>query len=94
MDQGLNVGVIGDFDPNRSSHVATNDSLTHAADHLGLKVNVEWLPTPSLVPVEARMQFDRYDALWASPGSPYQSTEGALLAIRQARLWGKPFIGT
>jgi CTP synthase (UTP-ammonia lyase) len=94
MVQDLNVGVIGDFDPNKLSHAPTNEALKHAADHLGLKVNIEWLPTPSLVPLAARMQFDRYDALWASPGSPYRSMEGALLAIRQARLWGKPFIGT
>jgi len=94
MEQELTVGVIGDFDAAKPSHVATNEALKHAADRLGLKVKVEWLPTRSLVPLEARMQFDRFDALWAAPGSPYRSDEGALLAIRQARLWGTPFIGT
>ena len=94
MDEKLAIGIIGDFDPSKASHPATNAALQHAADHLSLKVNVEWLPTPSLVSRDARGDLDRFDGLWASPGSPYRSDEGALLAIKQARLLDKPFLGT
>jgi CTP synthase (UTP-ammonia lyase) len=90
----LSIGIIGDFDPSKMSHVPTNEALKHAADQLGVRVNIEWLPTPSLVPLEARLKFDRYDAIWASSGSPYKSMEGALLGIKQARLYGLPLLAT
>jgi CTP synthase (UTP-ammonia lyase) len=94
MTQELAIGIIGDFDPAKPSHVATNDALKHAAARLDLNLALNWLPTPSLLPPEARLRLDRYDAVWASPGSPYQSDEGAILGIRQARLYGLPFLGT
>ncbi len=93
MEQ-LAIGIIGDYDPEKLSHPATDEALKHAADSLGLKVNVTWLPTPSLVARAALWDLDRFDGLWASPGGPYRSDEGALLAIKQARLFDKPFIGT
>ncbi|OGO36552.1 MAG: hypothetical protein A2147_07265 [Chloroflexi bacterium RBG_16_57_8] len=93
MKEELSIGIIGDFDPNKPSHIATNEALKHAADHLSLRAKVTWLPTPSLVPLQARMEFDRYDAIWAAPGDP-ESSEGAILGVKQARLWGKPFLGT
>jgi CTP synthase (UTP-ammonia lyase) len=94
MDQKLSIGIIGDFDPTKSSHIATNEALKHAADSLDLTLDIFWIPTPSLVPLEARMKFDQYDAILASPGSPYRSMEGAILGIKQARLYGLPFLGT
>ncbi len=94
MTQELSIGIIGDFDAGKPSHLATNGALKHAADSLGLTLKLTWLSTPSLVPQDARTDFDKYDAVWASPGSPYESMEGAILGIRQARLYGLPFLGT
>ena len=94
MGQQLSVGIIGDYDPAKISHPPTNEALKHAADSLGFEVTVTWLPTPSLVPLEARLKFDQYDAIWASSGSPYKSMEGAILGIKQARLYGLPFLAT
>jgi len=94
MAQELSIGIIGDFDPAKLSHVPTNEALKHAAESLDVRVNVTWLPTPSLVPLDARIGFDRFDAVWAAPGSPYRSMEGAILGIKQARLYGLPFLGT
>jgi CTP synthase (UTP-ammonia lyase) len=34
------------------------------------------------------------DSIWASPGSPYESFEGALAGIRLARERGYPFFAT
>jgi CTP synthase (UTP-ammonia lyase) len=89
----IRVGIIGDFDATKQSHMATNEALKHAADSLGLRLTTAWLPTPSLVPFEARARFDHYDAIWAAPGDP-KSSEGAVLGIKQARLYGLPFLGT
>lgn len=93
MKQTVKVGVIGDFDADRRSHSATNAAIHHAASALGILADVCWLPTGSLEEQPASA-LERYDALWCSPGSPYQSMEGALRAIRFARERDYPFIGT
>jgi CTP synthase (UTP-ammonia lyase) len=93
MGRQLTVGIIGDFDSTRQSHIATNEALKHAADSLRVELSVSWLPTPSLIQLEARLEFERYDAIWAAPGDP-QSSGGSILGIKQARLYGLPFLGT
>lgn len=39
-------------------------------------------------------RLERFDAIWAVPGSPYASEEGVVAAIRTARELGIPFLGT
>jgi CTP synthase (UTP-ammonia lyase) len=93
----LRIGVIGDFDPANTTHLATNQALQHAGRALGLVVETEWIPTPSLESAQVNKLeaiLEPYDGLWCSPGSPYQSMEGALAGIRFARERGKPFVGT
>ncbi len=93
MKQTWKIGVIGDFNPKNRSHVATNEALIHAADREGMVIEVQWIPTPSLETAVAET-LRPYDALWCSPGSPYQSMVGALNAIRFARERNVPFLGT
>jgi CTP synthase (UTP-ammonia lyase) len=90
----IRVGVIGEFDPSRVSHVATNEALGHAAAALGVTVRPAWLPTPALAEAAGEAMLRECDALWCSPGSPYASMDGALRAIRFARENGWPFVGT
>jgi CTP synthase (UTP-ammonia lyase) len=93
MPKKILVGVIGDFRPTYETHTATNLAFKHSADHLGVVVNVEWLPTPSFDRnVEERME--RFDAFLCAPGSPYESSEGALNGIRFVRENDRPFLGT
>jgi CTP synthase (UTP-ammonia lyase) len=94
MGQTVNIGIIGDFDPNRSAHPATNDALHHAANHLSVRVNITWLPTLSILTKKGQQRLERFDGLWASAGSPYQSMDGALRGIRLARELNRPFFGT
>ena len=94
MNQHLQVGIIGDHDPQRPSHAATVDALQHAVQALGLPLEATWLATPTLDGAEGERLLARYDALWCAPGSPYASMEGALAAIRYARERDIPFIGT
>jgi CTP synthase (UTP-ammonia lyase) len=89
----LCVGVIGDYEPDRLSHAATNAALDHAAKTLSVTLDRVWLPTPSLEGAPEAI-LGRFDALWCSPGSPYKSMCGALNAIQYARERGVPFIGT
>jgi len=94
MNQPLKVGVIGDYDPNRPSHIQTNEALGHAAEVLSVSVHSFWLPTLSLAGGFIGTTLKHFDALWCAPGSPYKSMDGALQAIRFAREKGWPFIGT
>lgn len=87
------IGVIGDFDAARPTHVATNDAIARAARALGAAVDVTWVPTDAIASSGAA-SLEQFDGLWASPGSPYLSMEGMLDAIRFARERGKPFVAT
>jgi len=93
MQATLEVGVIGDFDPASVPHAATNAALGHAAAALGVTANVSWVPTPTLGE-RSETSLDVFDALWCSPGSPYNSMEGALEGIRFARERHRPFFAT
>jgi CTP synthase (UTP-ammonia lyase) len=90
----VRIGILGDFNPEFRSHHATNDALQHAAAKLSLKVESQWLATPSLLEPGARKVLESFDGLWASPGSPYKSADGMLKGIEFARTRDWPFLGT
>jgi len=92
MKQSIKTGIIGDFNPDYPSHIATNEAIIHAGDVLGISVETQWVPTKALEKQLAILA--QFDGLWCSPGSPYQSMEGALQAIRFAREHDYPFVGT
>jgi len=92
MKQVLKLSIVGDFNPDFPSHIATNEAVNHAGSALGISVEAQWLPTKALEKQSAILE--QFDALWCSPGSPYQSMDGALKAIRFARENDYPFIGT
>jgi CTP synthase (UTP-ammonia lyase) len=90
----VNIGIMGDFNPTRISQTATNNALDHAANDLHLKITVEWLPTETLLDTKSPEKLQKYSGLFAAPGSPYISMQGALKGIQFARESGKPFFGT
>jgi len=94
MSSCARIGILGDFNTEFKSHHAINASLEHAAGKLRIKVESEWLPTPSLAKPSAQEKLATFDGLWASPGSPYQSMEGMLRGIQFAREQNWPFLGT
>lgn len=94
MNEAVSIGMIGDYDPTRPAHQAVVAALGHAADYLAIKLDICWLPTESMLDSEHRKGLERYAGLWASPGSPYQSLDGALRGIQYAREMERPFLGT
>jgi len=94
VTSAVRIGILGDFNAEFPSHHATNASLQHAAKKLKLNVESEWLPTPSLTAADAEKKLESYDALWASPGSPYKSLDGMLRGIEFARKRDWPFLAT
>jgi CTP synthase (UTP-ammonia lyase) len=94
MHQEVKVGIIGDYDPRLRYHIATDESLGHAATVLSVSLTSSWIPTQSLANRSVGTTLKQFHALWCAPGSPYKSMDGALRAIQFAREEGWPFIGT
>ena len=94
MRHPVDIGVIGDFNPEFDSHVATNSALRHAAGPLNVAVRVSWIPTPDLDRGSAPARLSQFHGILCSPGSPYRSMGGALAGITFARERGRPFFGT
>jgi CTP synthase (UTP-ammonia lyase) len=83
------IGIIGDYNPDNPTHVATNEGIQHAAEVLGeCSFESSWLAT------DQPQEFNEYQGLLCSPGSPYKSLEGALHGIQYAREQKIPFLGT
>jgi CTP synthase (UTP-ammonia lyase) len=87
------VGLIGDYDPTVTAHIAIPRALALAADTLGTTAAYDWLPTPALA-AASPASLAPYAALWAVPATPYASMDGALAAIRHARQRSVPLLGT
>jgi CTP synthase (UTP-ammonia lyase) len=94
VSNAVRIGILGDFNPKFRSHPATTEALQHAAHKLDLKLESEWIPTPSLTTPGAEKILESFDGLWASPGSPYKSFDGMLKGIEFARRRDWPFLGT
>jgi CTP synthase (UTP-ammonia lyase) len=88
----IRVGLIGDYDPEVVAHRAIPIALGMASEIVGMPVEFDWLRTDALA--EGKVHAEQYDGLWCVPASPYASMEGALAAIKYARLSGTPFLGT
>jgi CTP synthase (UTP-ammonia lyase) len=94
VSDAVRIGILGDFNPAFRSHLATNQSLEHAARKLDWEVESQWIPTPSLTDKNAEKILEGFDGLWASPGSPYKSFDGMLKGIEFARRRDWPFLAT
>lgn len=87
----VSIALIGDYDPQVTAHQAIPVALGLVAEHTGLTVKFEWLPTDQ---IHADTALERFDGIWCVPASPYKSEDGALRAIRFAREQQRPFLGT
>jgi CTP synthase (UTP-ammonia lyase) len=83
------LAVIGDYDPAKATHQATNAALTHVAEPLP----VEWIATDE-IDADVEGQLGRFSGLFISPSSPYRDMDSALRVIRYARERGVPLFGT
>ena len=89
----VGIGVVGDHQPTNETHLATTASLHHAGEAAGLDLEVAWVPTPEVELGQGAL-LGSFDALVIAPGSPYESMDGALAAIRAARTADVPLLAT
>jgi CTP synthase (UTP-ammonia lyase) len=86
MSTSPRIAVVGDYSESKETHRATNAELTAAG------VDFAWLGTAAVG--DPSRSLGGFDGLFISPGSPYDSMDGALAAIRYARERGVPLVGT
>jgi CTP synthase (UTP-ammonia lyase) len=82
----VTIGIVGDYDPAYHLHAATDKAFA------SLGAEAVWVPTPAVRDDPSVLA--RYRGLLIPPGAPYQSMDGALMAIRYARENGVPLTGT
>jgi CTP synthase (UTP-ammonia lyase) len=94
MNRKVRIGIVADYKKENRYHIATNDSIAHAARSLNISAEPVWIDTDHLDGPDAEGRLTACDAIWCGTGSPFRSMEGALRAIRFAREQGWPFLGT
>ena len=94
MKRAVRIGIVADYDPKNKYHVATEESIAHAAAQLQVNADSVWLDTDTLDDFAAEARLAGCNGIWCGTSSPYRSMEGALRAIRFAREKGVPFVGT
>jgi CTP synthase (UTP-ammonia lyase) len=77
----LRIALIGDQRQAVKAHVAIPLALRLAGGSLHLTIAETWFSTPSLKD-DLENQLRGFHGIWCVPGSPYQSMDGALRAIR------------
>lgn len=89
----VRIAAIADYESGHPSRWSANGALAHAADALGVALEVEWFSTLTLEAGSVRPSLSRFDGIFA-PGGDYESEDGVSAAIRFAREAGWPFFGT
>lgn len=85
------IALVGDYDATVPAHQAIPRALALAEEALKAPIAFRWLPTEA---IDGDAVLAPFDAVWCVPASPYRSMEGALRAVRFARMRPRPFLGT
>ena len=85
------LALVGDRSDSVQAHSRIPAILTSLASGSAEPVEPYWLPTTA---IETADDVAGFDGIWVVPGSPYESMDGVLVAIRTAREKGLPLLGT
>jgi CTP synthase (UTP-ammonia lyase) len=89
----MKIAIIGDYDKNRPSHVATYEAIQKTATSLSKKLFVQWIPTQSLEVDDKLALLQEFDGVWGAPGDP-KSSLGVINAVQFSREKDIPYLGT
>jgi CTP synthase (UTP-ammonia lyase) len=84
------VALVGDRSANVRAHARIPGLIDALLTRDSIALDPYWIATTDV----AECDLSGFDAIWLVPGSPYESAEGALAAIRTARERRIPFLGT
>ena len=89
----MRIAIIGDYDQNRPSHVATSECLRRTSSYVSEQIETEWLPTLTLEANHALSELQNFDGIWCAPGD-HDSQLGMINAIQFSREKNIPYLGT
>lgn len=89
----MRIAIIGDYDQNRPSHVATVECLRRTSSYVSEQIATEWLPTLSLEANHTLAELRDFDGIWGAPGD-HDSRLGMINAIQFSRENNIPYLGT
>ena len=88
------IALIGERDLAKRAHQGIEASLALFRRDVDPQLDFTWINTAALTAASVDRVLQNATGVWCAPGSPYESTAGALLAIRHARRGRKTFLGT
>lgn len=89
----VRLAIVGEYNPTFPPHPAVNANIAQVSRARAIDIRAEWVATDEIAR-DGAVRLAHYDAIWISPGSPYKSLDGALIAIRHARENNVPLLGT
>ena len=84
------IALVGDRSANVRAHARIPVLLDALLQRDGIALDAYWIATPDA----GAADLGKFDAIWVAPGSPYESADGAIAAVRTAREQRIPFLGT
>lgn len=84
------LSILGEFDPLKETHIATNSAIDHSKKALGVDLGVNWIATDDI----SESLLKTFNGYLVAPGSPYKDMEKVIFAIEYARENNIPILGT
>ncbi len=88
------IALVGERDLAKKAHQGIEASIALYRRTVNPRLDYDWIDTASITTESIQTLFRDKTGIWCTPGSPYTSTDGALLAINHARTEGLAFLGT
>jgi CTP synthase (UTP-ammonia lyase) len=88
------IVLIGERDLAKKAHQGIEASLALFRRDIDSSLEYEWIRTSFITAESIQSALCDATGIWCAPGSPYENTVGALMAIEYARTQKKAFLGT
>ena len=88
------IVLIGERDLSKRAHLGIEASIGLFQQKVDPALTFRWVSTAEIAKENSEQLLGSAKGIWCTPGSPYESTAGALQAIRYAREQRRPFLGT
>ncbi|MFO8003771.1 CTP synthase [Thioalkalivibrio sp.] len=94
-ESDVTVGMIGKYVDLTESYKSINEALTHAGVHTGTRVRIRYIDSEKLEGAAAGVmpELEGLDAILVPGGFGERGVEGKIMAVRQAREQGIPYLG-
>ncbi|TVP80565.1 CTP synthase [Thioalkalivibrio sp.] len=94
-ESDVTVGMIGKYVDLTESYKSINEALTHAGVHTGTRVRIRYIDSEKLEGAQSGVlpELEGLDAILVPGGFGERGVEGKVMAARQAREQGIPYLG-